>query len=65
MEVLRLPGNVVSIAFGNSAASGNWIATGGSGPMAIVLTLYDTQVAGGSVLADIAMPQVIRQGCDA
>ncbi len=65
MEVLRLHGNVVSIAFGNSAASGNWIATGGSGPMAIVLTLYDTQVAGGSVLADIAMPQVIRQGCDA
>ncbi|MCC6203382.1 MAG: DUF1214 domain-containing protein, partial [Hyphomicrobiales bacterium] len=31
----------------------------------IVLTLYDTQIAGGSALTDIEMPQVIRQGCDA
>ena len=64
-QVLRIPGNVVSVNFSRSAAPGNWIATSGSGGMAIVLTLYDTQIAGGSALTDIEMPQVIRQGCDA
>lgn len=64
-EVLRLPGNVVSVTLSRHAAPGNWLATSGSGDMTVVLTLYDTQVAGGTVLTDLEMPQLIRQDCDA
>lgn len=61
---LRLPGSGVSVAVSAHAQPGNWIATSGSGPMTIVLTLYDTSLIGGAGLADIVLPQVIRGACD-
>lgn len=62
--VLFLPDNSLAITVGNLPAPGNWLATGGSGPMALVLTLYDTPIAGSTGMADIELPQVLKVGCD-
>ncbi len=64
-SALRLPGGGVSVAVGAKPQPGNWIATSGTGPMTIVLTLYDTPLLGGTGLADAVLPQVIRGACDA
>jgi hypothetical protein len=64
-EVLRRPGNVVAVTLSRHAAPGNWIATAGSGAMTVVLTLYDTPVAGGTGMAEIQLPQLVRGACDA
>jgi len=64
-QVLRLAGNVVSVAISRHAEPGNWIPISGSGRMMLVLTLYDTAIAGTTGLSDIALPQVIRGPCDA
>jgi hypothetical protein len=64
-QVLRLPGNVVSVAVSPHPMPGNWIATSGRGAMEIVLTLYDTSIVGSTGLADVTLPQVIRGRCDA
>jgi len=64
-EILRAPDNTFSVAVGPHPAPGNWIRLQGSGAMALVLTLYDTPVASSSGVADLAMPQVLKTGCDA
>jgi hypothetical protein len=63
--VLRLPDNSVSILAGRHPRPGNWLAVDGSGPMAFVLTLYDTPIATSTGLGDIELPQILRAGCDA
>lgn len=63
-QLVRLPGNVVSVAVGPHALPGNWIASGGVGPMTLVLTLYDTPIASSTGMSDIELPQVIRGRCD-
>lgn len=63
--VLFLPDNSLAITVGTAPAPGNWLATGGSGPMSLVLTLYDTPVAGGAGMTDIELPQILKVGCDA
>jgi hypothetical protein len=62
--VIYLADGSLAIAIGRPAAPGNWLATSGSGPMSLVLTLYDTPLSGEAGLADIVMPQVLRTGCD-
>jgi hypothetical protein len=64
-EVLRHAGNAVVVTLSRHAAPGNWIATSGSDDMTVVLTLYDTPVAGGTGMAEIELPRVIRGRCDA
>ncbi len=64
-DVLRLPGNIVSITLSPRAAPWNWIATSGSGRMTVLLTLYDTTIAGSTGMSDIQLPQIIRGSCDA
>ncbi len=63
--VLFLPDNSLTVTVGAPPAPGNWLSTGGVGPMSLVLTLYDTPVAGGSGMADIELPQILKVGCDA
>lgn len=63
-QVLRGPGNVVSIGLSSSASPGNWIAVSGSGPLAVVLTLYDTPAASNAGFAEIDMPRIERGRCD-
>jgi hypothetical protein len=61
--VLFLPDDSLAITVGPRPAPGNWLATSGSGPMQLVLTLYDTPLAGEAGLTDVVMPQVLKAGC--
>ena len=47
-----------------SAAAGNWLPLDGTGPMTLVLTLYDTPVASNENIGEIPLPQVLKVGCD-
>lgn len=64
-QIMRAADNSFAIAVGPHPAPGNWIRIGGAGPLALVLTLYDTPVTGGSGLGEFELPQVLRTGCDA
>ncbi len=43
---------------------GNWLALPDAAGFALRLTLYDTSVAGGGRIAEVAMPVIERQACD-
>lgn len=64
-QILRKADNSFTVAVGPHPMQGNWVRVGGVGPLAIVLTLYDTPVTGGSGLSAFELPQVLRAGCDA
>lgn len=63
-EVLRLADNTFSIGFGPRPVPGNWVRVEGDGRFSLVLTLYDTPLASNPGFADMALPQVLRTGCD-
>lgn len=63
LSILRNADNAFAIAVAPEAAPGNWLRVSGSGPMALVLTLYDTPVAGVIGVEDVALPQVERTAC--
>jgi hypothetical protein len=62
--VLRQADGSFTVAIGSHPAPGNWLATEGSGAMALALTLYDTPAATSSEIASIELPRIIRAGCD-
>ena len=62
--VLFQPDNSLLLAVSRRPEPGNWLAVSGSGPMSLVLTLYDTPVAGSSIAANIALPRIVAMGCD-
>ena len=64
-ELLRMPDNSFSISVGAQPRPGNWLALSGTGPMVLVLTLYDTTIASSTGLTNISLPQIVRVGCDA
>lgn len=43
----------------------NWLSITGSGPMQIVLTLFDTPLAAGSQLTELVLPSIKRVNCNA
>lgn len=61
----RAPDDGVTIAIGRRPRPGNWLHVAGSGPMSLVLTLYDTPISGSTGFSGLVMPQVVRVGCDA
>ena len=63
LAILRNPDNSFVIAVGPDATPGNWLRVSGSGPMVLVLTLYDTPVAGVIGAEDVQLPQVLRTAC--
>jgi len=63
-EALFQPDNRLKISVGAGPAPGNWLETSGRGPMAVVLTLYDTPAAVGTGLSDTALPRIVKVGCD-
>lgn len=65
VDLLRNPDNSFVVAIGPDATPGNWLPVSGDGPMMLVLTFYDTPVAGSIGVEDVALPQVLRAGCDA
>ena len=64
ISALREPDNSISIAVGRLASPGNWIPLSGSGPMSLVLTLYDTPATSSSGIAEIALPEIRKTMCD-
>jgi hypothetical protein len=65
LDILRNADNSFAIAIGPDAMPGNWLSVSGDGPMVVVLTLYDTPVAGTIGVEDVELPQVLRTGCHA
>lgn len=65
LDLLRNPDNSFVVAVGPDATPGNWLPVSGAGPMTLVLTFYDTPVAGSIGVEDVLLPQVLRTGCDA
>jgi hypothetical protein len=64
LALLRESDNSFAIAVSNRPAPGNWLQVSGSGAMRLVLTLYDTPVAGSTGISEIALPLVLEAGCD-
>ncbi|HHZ07164.1 MAG TPA: DUF1214 domain-containing protein [Rhizobiales bacterium] len=64
-QVLRRADNSFAVGVGPHPAPGNWLRIDGTGPLALVLTLYDTPVTGGAGLGAFELPQVLKSGCDA
>lgn len=65
LDLLRNADNSFAIAIGPDATPGNWLPVFGEGPMLLVLTFYDTPIAGSIGVEDVALPQVLRTGCNA
>lgn len=64
-EVLRQSDNSVVISVGGRPAPGNWLLTNGAGKMYFVLTFYDTPIASSTGLSDVALPRILKAGCNA
>jgi hypothetical protein len=62
--ILRQPDNSFVVGFGPHPVPGNWVRISGSGPMTLVLTLYDTPIEGDSGLVDLIFPRILRTSCD-
>jgi hypothetical protein len=43
---------------------GNWLPLSGSGPMMLVLGLYDTPVASSTEISRVVLPHVSKLGCE-
>lgn len=62
--LLREPDNSVAVTVARTPAPGNWLALGGDGPFTLTMILYDTTIASSALLSEIALPRVVRTGCD-
>lgn len=63
-EMLRTADGAIRITIGPEPVPGNWLGTTGSGPMQLVLTLYDTPAATAARVFEIELPQVLRTACN-
>lgn len=64
-QLLRLPDNSVEISADAHPNPGNWLALSGKGPMALVLSFFDTPIASGTGASEIVLPTIVKAGCDA
>ncbi len=63
-SVVRESDSSVLVTASRHPSPGNWLGLTGSGPMTLVVTLYDTPVASNENIAATELPQVLRVGCD-
>jgi hypothetical protein len=63
--VMFEPNNSVTISVSSRAQPGNWLPVSGSGPMFLVLTLYDTPAAASTIDPNLPLPRILSAGCDA
>lgn len=53
----------LDIAVSSAAKPGNWLAVPPSQRFKLILTLFDTPVAGSDGLVDLSMPSIVKEGC--
>lgn len=53
-----------AITVGRDPAPGNWLTVSGSGPMRLVLSLFDTPVSTSGDVSDVEVPEIRRTACD-
>ncbi|TWG99304.1 hypothetical protein L598_001500000270 [Mesorhizobium sp. J18] len=63
-ELVRLGDGPATVEIGPQPVPGNWLPISGSGPIRLVLTVFDTPISGDAGVIDIRLPQVVRRGCD-
>ena len=61
--IVRRADNSFVVTVARNAMSGNWLGVSGTGPMAVVLTVYNSTVATGADLAEASMPAITPLGC--
>lgn len=64
LQVLRRPDNSILVSIGPHPSRGNWLPVSGTGPMSLVLTLYDSPAASSSGIVDVALPDIVKAACD-
>ncbi len=64
-QIVRLADNAVTVTASRHPAPGNWLALSGAGQMTLVFTFFDTPIAAASGTSDIALPSIVKEGCDA
>ncbi len=62
--LLRGEDGTAAVTLARSIQPGNWLKTPAEGPFAIVLTLYDTTIAGSARIAGVSMPSLTQRGCN-
>lgn len=63
LALLRGAEDGVTVAVGPMPSPGNWLAVAAKGPMRLVLTLYDTPIAGEAGVMDVELPTIARGTC--
>ncbi|MCB1382670.1 MAG: DUF1214 domain-containing protein [Notoacmeibacter sp.] len=63
-RVLYGPDGGVRVLASAAAQPDNWLAIPSEGPLSLVLTFYDTELASGSRAYEAEMPQILKVGCD-
>lgn len=64
LALLRRADGSVETTVSGHPAPGNWLALHGSGPLSLVLTLYDTAIASSARIAEVDLPRIVRESCD-
>ena len=62
-DLMRKEDNSFVIAVGPSARPGNWLATAGSGPLVLAMSLYDTPASASTGAEKLALPPIEREAC--
>lgn len=62
--MLREDDSTVTTTVSRRPAPGNWLALDGEGPFVLVLTLYDSAIASSARIAEVELPDVLREGCE-
>lgn len=63
-QLLRHGDGTATIHVGPDPVAGNWLPLTGSGPLQLVLTLYDTPVVASATVGAVALPSIRWEGCD-
>lgn len=62
--LLRGEDGTAAVTLARSIQPGNWLKTPAEAPYALVLTLYDTTIAGSARIAGVSMPSLTQAGCN-
>lgn len=63
-ELVRFGDGPATVEIAAQPVPGNWLPISGTGPIRLVLTVFDTPVSGDAGVIDIQLPRVERKGCD-